>query len=93
MSRNGRQMNAISLRRVFMAKSGCDAVYAEKHTKHISRTATRKQEPHIVRAAMDTGGQTMAELVSVLRGIEIHLLFISIWLCLMLFFKDMGGKG
>lgn len=35
----------------------------------------------------------MDELVSVLRGIEIHLLFISIWLCLMLFYKDMGGRG
>ena len=45
-----------------MAKSGCDAVYAERHTKHTSRTATRKQEPHIVRTATDTGGLKMAEL-------------------------------
>ena len=44
-----------------MAKSGCDAVYAGRHTKRTSRTATRKQEPHIVRIVMDMGGSTMAK--------------------------------
>ena len=49
-----------------MVKSGCDAVYAERHTRHTSRTATRKRVLHIVRivmdTGMDTGGVKMAEL-------------------------------